>query len=70
MEFLIGVVVTLAAVALAASFRRPKEFSDEETLEKVHTAMAEAGIPKGHQTLAIANIQDAGIFFREKTKNG
>lgn len=67
MEFIAGILVGLAAAMLLYSFTRPKEeVFDEETLEKVRGALADAGIPKDLQTVAIENILDSGVKFREK----
>lgn len=67
-EFVLGIMTCLAIFAVGESIRvsRKKEPVDDWVMDKVHHAMEDAGIPKEYRTLAVSNMQDAGILIRTK----
>jgi hypothetical protein len=52
-------------ICCLAALHEPKEYFDDWTIQKVHDAMEDAGIPIEYRTMAISNMQDKGILFRE-----
>lgn len=57
-----------AMLAEAEAGRTSEEFYDEETLTKVYMALGRAGLADAQITDAIAQMQNVGILFRERTQ--